>query len=109
MLDRERRKVSIGNQIAGDVGVQQQASEHGRMIFRRFRDPDLWLIEPLHHLLPRRRGRERSREYARIRGQTKKRKRCLPWNANSGPSIQLLFEPHLRAAMLRYVFKLRVK
>jgi len=109
MFDGDRRKVSIGDQIPGDVRVQEQIAENRRMLFGWLRNPDPRVIEPLHHLLPRRRDRERLCEDARIGGQTKKSQRSLPWNPNSGRSIELRLNPDLRAAMLRYVFKLRVE
>src|ERR1700730_16387931 len=70
------------------------------MPFGRQRYPDWFAIQPLRHLFPRRRHRERTRGYSRAGGQTQESEQRRPRQTDAMDIDQLPIQPVTRSLML---------
>ncbi len=78
MLDRERRKVNVRNQVGGNSGLHDELSEGLRVALSRLWDPDDFTGQPRFHLLPCISHRLRLLEHPRIRDESEKGEQASP-------------------------------
>ena len=103
MLDRDRGKMRVRNEIARRRRLPEDPSEDHRVILRRLGNPDSGMLQPFGNLLPGFTNSKGAAEQPGIRCQPEESQRGLPGYPHFTWCTQLSFEPLASTTMLRKV------
>src|SRR5262245_20100331 len=96
VLDRERRQVSIGDEISAQVVRGNELGQDVGVALGRERNPGRLGCEPVLHLLPRGRGGEGMLACTRMGADPQERHQRLPRESDPTRAVQLFGEPPSR-------------
>src|SRR5215211_2484631 len=100
MLERQRRQLGVGGEVAPDLVAYQQLTEQTRVLGSGLRDPRDRRGEPVGNPLPGGRRLQRSLEGPRVRRDAQKRDEGLPRQPDASQSVELSSQPVHGGAVL---------
>ena len=103
MFNCESGKMRVLHEVGLHARIAEKLSEHRAMVLSRLRKPYALGINPVADLLPGGRYGLGPLEYARIRGDSQKRKEAGPGQSDGRHAVQTLVEPLPGTLVLRKV------
>ena len=100
MLDRERGKMSVRDQIPMDAARLKQGLQDFTMAFAGARHPHAIQVEPRRHLMPCLCDGPWTAEHARVRYDPQKGQDARPRNPDTSIAVELRVEPRARLSVL---------